>query len=164
MFRFVHQFKSSSFLDDDDSCDDNFVRMAARGIHDDEFKTFMTMNVPHEDEYDRHLYTSSGHRFAKSLDENLMKTLKKACKPERPSLTICTCDNDVRGVLRVCRCSRSQNEFIPSVTSKSLLKSDFEDNDRSKNLSVTGHAIPIKDSKRRAWSVDDVVLQLNRRK
>lgn len=160
MFRFVHQIKSSSFLGDDDSDDDNFVRMAARGIHDDEFKSFLTMNIPHEDEYDRHLYTSSGQRFAKSLDENLMKTLKKAYKPERQSVTICSCDSDNRGVLRVCRCNRAQSEFLPST--KSLLKS--EESDQTNELSVTGHAIPIKDTKRRAWSLDDVILRMNRRK
>lgn len=48
MFRSVFNIRGHSFEDDDPaSC----VKMAARGIHDDEMSSFLTTNVPHDDEF-----------------------------------------------------------------------------------------------------------------
>jgi len=49
MFRTVHNLKHLSFNVDDND-DDNFVRNAARGIHDDDFVDFFTANIPHDDD------------------------------------------------------------------------------------------------------------------
>lgn len=48
MFRSVFNIRGHSFEDDDPaSC----VKMAARGIHDDEMSSFLTTNVPRDDEF-----------------------------------------------------------------------------------------------------------------
>lgn len=48
MFRSVFNIRGHSFDDDDPaSC----VKMAARGIHGDEMSTFLTTNIPHDDEF-----------------------------------------------------------------------------------------------------------------
>lgn len=50
MFRLVQSHKNPFGYGDDDG--DNFVRMAARGIHDDKEISFLQKNIPHDYESD----------------------------------------------------------------------------------------------------------------
>lgn len=172
MFRIVHQFKSSPFLNHDEDADENnFVRMAARGIHDNDFKSFMTMNIPHEDDYDRqYMYKSHGWGLSQNLDDTLRKSIRKSYhhpqfltsqdKSKSTKRKVCECE--IRGVLKVCQCNVSPREFRSTSSHRSLENSDNQSNNLSEDISVHGCSIPVTDSNSCSWSLDDIMVKLNK--